>query len=471
MPRFYLPHDIAYCIDSAVESFDITSDIGVYFHHFNQMPFVDEFDRRDAQQDWEDRNRGFASWLGDLYDNWFFSSAAHPSQQAWCMRVAGMSLTRTLGEKLDHQHNTYVSNALKAGQDPLDQAILDAYLDTDVAMAHSGRLIERLARRVSHAPLGKIEQAFADKETLLDEVEVGEILMANYTRELDILTGHVAPGPNVKVHRLVSKMRKARKKRLKKSSNFASALIGPNDVTMFVGGQEIVTVGERYAFRVGKNDISSMDHGALRIEVWNRENEDRLFNLCWYVPETPIFDQLAALVMAVKVGDEEEIIRIGNASGITEQARNDPSVRTLLGLKETSPIDTVIGRLNDFQFDLPKCFPDEDRMFGYTIGTSEYVRGNPRSYVNFFECAQDRMPFGGFPAALQNHFRTCRPEEIRRIDAGTVSKELVPAEQYLADFPNPRFLAEQITRALDHVVASVDHDEIETTPEEAWADA
>jgi hypothetical protein len=107
-------------------------------------------------------------------------------------------------------------------------------------------------------------------------------------------------------------VRKAKRKPLVKAVELLSKIGGQQTASAFVSGDDVVVTGKRFNFRARKGVLSSNGHGALNLTVTDKDNIE-LVDLCFYFENMPAPDQLAALILHVKAGNEDDIITTGNA--------------------------------------------------------------------------------------------------------------------------------------------------------------
>lgn len=113
--------------------------------------------------------------------------------------------------------------------------------------------------------------------------------------------------PINKIDRKKSLPRKE-KKVLAKSASILDKTLGEKKSSMFISGEEIIVEGNRFNFHCRKG--YSNKH--ISLSVYDKDDGIHLVNLCWYIENTPAMDQIAALAMLVMVGNEDEIIKVGN---------------------------------------------------------------------------------------------------------------------------------------------------------------
>lgn len=109
---------------------------------------------------------------------------------------------------------------------------------------------------------------------------------------------------------------------IKRSVRFLSRLVGQETTRMFVGGQAIRFEGQLANYEVIKTGSLLNGHGGWdALAIYDKDHPDlRLCNLCIATDRVPLLDHVASLVMHIQTGNEEDILRIGNAARIAPEA-------------------------------------------------------------------------------------------------------------------------------------------------------
>ncbi len=379
----YVPPDIGYCLQSAEDILDVTGDVVTYYYRFNETPLDDLIDNRQYPSDVGESLRSLARIYYRPYNNWYWTKA-NPLEQAWCVSSAGQGLTIRATEYIDHLYTKFISSCLTNSVNPTT-ARQQRWFDQSRSFTHVEKIFAQLARKASAPPFDLLCQALhcpAEFALLLpaldDLVETDDCC----TPWVDDCTPWVGSTRRIKTHI----RRKKNQKVLSKSARFLSRLIGTNDVAMFVKGESITIRGNRFAFQIKKNDILSSNHGALRITIRDNQSDIDMFGLCWYVDATPAMDQISALVMAVRTGNENDIIRIGNAFSINQAIFEHEHLQDVI-------LEKNIKKYVD-HFPVPNgdcVIPHDDALFGLYPGTTEYCQTNDDVLRSFARHASDRL--------------------------------------------------------------------------------
>lgn len=118
-----------------------------------------------------------------------------------------------------------------------------------------------------------------------------------------------------------------RRRVIARAASTAVTVVGQERVRDFAAGKTVVIEGERIAFAVSRAaSCGSLGHGALHLEAVDKVTHARLADLCLYHPETPALDQLSAIYLGVRAGEEAEIMQTANLSRVTDAGRAHPLI-------------------------------------------------------------------------------------------------------------------------------------------------
>lgn len=133
---------------------------------------------------------------------------------------------------------------------------------------------------------------------------------------------------------------------IKRSARFLSKLIGDDATRLYVGGHALVIEGKHAIYELKKKSNLLDSHGGYAaLSVFDRDNPDiHLCDMCIYTDGVPLLDHIASLVMHIRTGHEDEILRVGNATNCSTLAYEKkwlrdhlPARRTDTGSVEWSP--------------------------------------------------------------------------------------------------------------------------------------
>lgn len=309
-----IPPDIMFSLDGCVEAGDMTADVHAY------ITLIDH----DIIEWYEGlRGQNFIQLL---------NASARQRMAAWresadlddraAVTWIGLNeLPRTLTDSARH----CLSEAVKLrGTSVEDVAALlanDAFL-ADNAAPFLPNLNEITMRaRDDIRLMGKA--AFSEGRHLVDDLHrrIGERRMQL------IVAGQMSEvGTSRRPER--RSVRKARRKPLVKAMDLLSKIGGRQTAHAFIVGDDVIVTGRKFNFKVRKGVVTSNGHGALNLTVTDRDNIE-LVDLCFYFENMPAPDQLAALILHVKAGNEEEIVRTGNTIRTYQEGMTHERIREL----------------------------------------------------------------------------------------------------------------------------------------------
>lgn len=121
---------------------------------------------------------------------------------------------------------------------------------------------------------------------------------------------------------------RSRRRVIKRAASTAVALIGRDPVSQFVAGQPVTLKGETLDLEIGRTaSAATIGHLGLHVTAVCPATGRRLADLCVYHERTPALDQLTALSLAMRAGEEAEIIRTANLSRVSEAGRAHPLIQ------------------------------------------------------------------------------------------------------------------------------------------------
>lgn len=144
------------------------------------------------------------------------------------------------------------------------------------------------------------------------------------------------------------------RKAITRSYRLLGSIAGAETARACLDGDQITVAGRNFDFRLRVANLRSTAHGAIEVFVTDKSAVE-LANLCIYIDQTPALDQMAALILDVTTGNEDEIIRRSNIIRSTEAAtsnatfmeirkRMERSVPTIPDPDGTDVVDTASGR-------------------------------------------------------------------------------------------------------------------------------
>jgi hypothetical protein len=295
-----LPADVMFSLDSSVECGDMTADVHAYITLLDEDPLgwhdslsgSDEFFRlmnataRQRMAAWRETadldDRATITWLGfQELPSTLTDSARHVLSAA--IKLRGPE--RPAIEALLTNRAFVADNAapfLPAFNEIVMRARDDVRIMGRAAFCEALHLVPDFYRRVNERRMQLITESM----------------------QLEHAAHYRKPVPR--------SVRKARRKPLVKAIDLLAKIGGQQTASAFISGDDVVVTGKRFNFRARKGVLSSNGHGALNLTVTDKDNIE-LVDLCFYFENMPAPDQLAALILHVKAGNEDDIITTGNA--------------------------------------------------------------------------------------------------------------------------------------------------------------
>lgn len=108
---------------------------------------------------------------------------------------------------------------------------------------------------------------------------------------------------------------------LKRSIKVSERFVGAEPTRLFVSGRAIRVTGRRATFELTRNGSLLADHGAATLAVHDREDGTFLCRLCLYTQGVPVLDHVVSVFLHVLAGEEEALLREGNAYDVAPEAR------------------------------------------------------------------------------------------------------------------------------------------------------
>jgi hypothetical protein len=119
--------------------------------------------------------------------------------------------------------------------------------------------------------------------------------------------------------KLTRKTRRQNRATIKRAAVCAASVLGSGAVSDFAAGRSIILDGETLALDVARvASAARLGHSGLHVVAVDRTSKRKLADMCVYIEKTPALDQLTALALAMKAGEETHIIQTANLSNVTE---------------------------------------------------------------------------------------------------------------------------------------------------------
>ena len=129
---------------------------------------------------------------------------------------------------------------------------------------------------------------------------------------------------------------KQNRKVTKRAAVFAAGLLGASTVSAFASGQPVHIEGQHMVFEVKKRGaLHRVGHAALELSVLDK-GRTKLADLCFFIEGTPALDQLTGLALAVRAGEEKDILDTANVTKVAPAGVG----HELLGAR-SKPVDQI----------------------------------------------------------------------------------------------------------------------------------
>jgi hypothetical protein len=382
--------DVQYVLDGSLEAGHISGDTHFYLMEIatnsNELMDAHEAEDRDrpaAESHWANLAR-MGLYFESHYVDW---RASHPAEA----RMASLQGLRHVPETFREFTQACSHKMAERGHRALTPAALDM-LDKVFEFKTTTRVMRRTMARAAADFAGASPTELSDVRTLIENRyadnrrahdEAMQRLQQNMHTQVNnfwvtVTNGTNATTNNWRAHvngvspenyhhnetqfKKTQKMlreRKADERRvLKRSIKFFSKLVGSDTTRVFIGGGGIRFEGKHAIYEMKKMSGMMNSHGGFRaLSVYHKDHPDlMLCNLCIATDKVPLLDHVASLIMHIKSGNEEEILKIGNAREIHETARDYDWLEPHL----PKPFDRE-GPLN---WDHPRLF-ERDESPGY----------------------------------------------------------------------------------------------------------
>lgn len=363
----YLPPDVSYCVESLAELNYLSADNAAYYYIFNTNNMgnlFDAFEEEDKKikythDNFKDSWLRQADFFSKHYDNWFYGNG-DDIEKAWILLSHEFSVKNRFKESLDCIYSNYVSDQLKIG-DPNNVNAMHGFLDTDNSWKGNSTAVKRFISKKSDIDIDLISR-IKNRQSYYDRLFTE--IMYERSSLMNVDSGY-KPSKSIK---------QKNRKMIKKSVDFLKGIVGFDSASNFVKGNTIYIEGNQYIYGITKNSLYTKGHSAIKISAYDKN--DRLFDLCWYVDDTPAADQAAAAIMSIQSGEEQSLLLdIGNKYNISTKYKNASG-------------DVILDN-NITITELAKL--DDDHLLRKTKGTTEYIKNNKLTQSTFYNMCRDRI--------------------------------------------------------------------------------
>jgi hypothetical protein len=234
-----------------------------------------------------------------------------------------------MGEQLGTLIETNSVRLVDAGFKNFDAPALQ-YLQQRFGFEQTKNVLKRGAVRIC-GDLDGYDSALMRQSVELsnDRYESEEFKLSRELEDVyDYLPGNrsvVQSGGNPKhALRYIRRGKERQRRAVARAIRFAQRLLNTEQVRLFVGGNKLRITGQHAIYELRKTGPMSGSHGSAELKVFTKEGDIELCNLCIYTPGVPLMDHVGSIVMHIRAGAEEDILRIGNAFNVKPQAYEQP---------------------------------------------------------------------------------------------------------------------------------------------------
>lgn len=136
------------------------------------------------------------------------------------------------------------------------------------------------------------------------------------------------------------------KRMIKRSVKFLTKLIGHDTTRVFINGGNIRFEGKHAIYELRKASDMTSSHGGFRaLSIFDKVHTNLLLcDVCIFTPTVPLLDHVANIIMHIQAGEEDEILRIGNARNVNDLAYEKEWLAPYLPSKEAISLHEPQGR-------------------------------------------------------------------------------------------------------------------------------
>lgn len=389
--------DVQYVLDSSVECGHIGGDTHFFFMELapNATELFDSCEgKREAPRDGEAYWKSLTE-MGLSFERCYVEWRADSPRD---MHLASFQGIRAIPHIFREMTRTAASHIVEHKFGGMTRAAID-HLDDRFDMTRSLQIMRRTMHRAASDFSGadaqdmrhmhtRVENKYGENraayETTLARIRANMrdepwTDVAPYNRN-DIWAKN--PNSTTEVKRVEALLRarvKEERRVIKRSVKFLNRLIGSDTTRMFIGGDRIRIEGQHAVYEIGKESNLLESHGGFRaLSVFDKEYPDlMLCQLCINTPGVPLLDHVASLVMHIRAGEEDQILTIGNANNIKDEAYDREWLAPFLPSRRTTAIDLDFGGAI---FGIPGLYnsPEEREVYNHKVAemtkvTSKYV--------------------------------------------------------------------------------------------------
>jgi len=328
--------DVQYVLDGAMEAGHIAGDTYYWMMELepNANAVMDETEGlcRDGPQSphW----RGLVAMGLHLEERYIGWRAQNPPERLLASMQGAMALRHMLSESILTMASHSVDNGFARWGAKALQAVEDRY-----CAATSLEVIRRALRRsASDFRTATVDDMHAVRAMVDERYQASREAYHRLLRQAQSPRVHANYDDDIEVVRdLLKERQRAARRVIKRSIRFFERLMGPETTRMFIAGQAIRVEGQHAIYEIKRHSSLTESHGGHRaLAVFDKTHPDlMLCEICINTPGVPLLDHVGSLIMHIKAGEEEEILKIGNAHVRDDSAYQQEWLEPFLPKKRT----------------------------------------------------------------------------------------------------------------------------------------
>ncbi len=343
--------DVRYVLDSSFQLGHIGGDTYFYLMEIAQdaNEIVDNHQEYAANYDshWQ-RLIHMGYYFEDHYVRWRATNSADA-------KLASFQGLTNLPDIILEVANSCAGKLIEDGHHSLNSKALDI-LNKTFEFEGTKQIMRRTLRRAQHDFNGWTAKEISDLRLVVDgrraenrraydaaiarmyenmDAQINDTITATVVSTLGA-SGSTNERSIKNTQKLLNERVKQQRRAIKRSVKFLTKLVGHDTTRMFISGDRVRFEGQHAVYELQKVSNLSNPHGGYRaLSVFDKEHPElMLCNICIYTPDVPLLDHVASLVMHIRAGEEDEILKIGNASNIHDKAYELPWLAPHLPVKD-----------------------------------------------------------------------------------------------------------------------------------------
>lgn len=347
--------DVQYVLDSSVQCGHIGGDTHFYLMEMatNAEEIVDSYsDENERETHWQ-RLLHMGLYFEEQYLDWRFKNP----DKARMASYEGLQSVSSVFREIVHSS---ASKMVETNHKTMNRDAI-AVLDRSYEFTDTLNVMRRSLARANHDFSGwshsRIESTrdyiennrLVAIESIRDYIENNKSASYNWIDLPSDNNVYIWPQKNRASVKQTQKMLRDKvdsdKRMIKRSIKFLTKLIGYDTTRVFINGGNIRFEGEHAIYELRKFSDMTSSHGGFRaLSVFDKVHTNLLLcDICIYTPTVPLLDHVANIIMHIQAGEEDEILRIGNARNVNALAYEKEWLAPYLPSKENKSLPLLGG--------------------------------------------------------------------------------------------------------------------------------